>query len=110
MERCPSGLRCMIGNHVAGEYRHGGSNPPLSATKSEPVKSDGLFYFVKNGIFKDVKSCFCPHFDDTLFRCARKFDCMGFLLKYGNISFVLQAILILIPYKEAKKTFTIPSL
>ncbi len=49
-------------------------------------------------------------FDDTLFRCARKFDCMGFLLKYGNISFVLQAILILIPYKEAKKTFTIPSL
>jgi hypothetical protein len=45
-----------------------------------------------------------------LFRCARKFDCMGFLLKYGNISFVLQAILILIPYKEAKKTFTMPSL
>ena len=32
MERCPSGLRCMIGNHVDGEYRHGGSNPPLSAT------------------------------------------------------------------------------
>ncbi len=67
MERCPSGLRCMIGNHVAGEYRHGGSNPPLSATKSEPVKQDGLFYFVKNGIFKDVKSCFCPHFAPTLF-------------------------------------------
>ena len=22
---------CMIGNHVDGEYRHGGSNPPLSA-------------------------------------------------------------------------------
>lgn len=35
MERCPSGLRCMIGNHVDGEYRHGGSNPPLSARKAE---------------------------------------------------------------------------
>lgn len=34
MERCPSGLRCMIGNHVDGEYRHGGSNPPLSATNA----------------------------------------------------------------------------
>lgn len=45
MERCPSGLRCMIGNHVAGEYRHGGSNPPLSATNVEPVEYDRLFYF-----------------------------------------------------------------
>lgn len=49
-------------------------------------------------------------FDDTLFWCARKFDCMGFLLKCGNILFILQAILILIPYKAAKKTFTMPSL
>ena len=40
MERCPSGLRCMIGNHVAGEYRHGGSNPPLSATNVGSVRND----------------------------------------------------------------------
>ena len=50
MERCPSGLRCMIGNHVAGEYRHGGSNPPLSATRLESVEYDRLFYFVKMAI------------------------------------------------------------
>lgn len=35
----------MIGNHVDGEYRHGGSNPPLSATKYELVEEDGLFYY-----------------------------------------------------------------
>ena len=49
------------------------------------------FCFVKNGMVKGIKSCFCPHFAPTLFRCARKFDCMGFLLKYGNILFILQA-------------------
>ena len=45
MERCPSGLRCMIGNHVAGEYRHGGSNPPLSAIKTDTIGdfTDGIF-------------------------------------------------------------------
>ena len=26
-----------IGNHVDGEYRHGGSNPPLSAKSKEPA-------------------------------------------------------------------------
>lgn len=46
MERCPSGLRCMIGNHVDGEYRHGGSNPPLSATKRKSSVSNGRAFFV----------------------------------------------------------------
>lgn len=58
MERCPSGLRCMIGNHVAGEYRHGGSNPPLSATKAEPVEQDGLFCFVKMAMKKCLGNVF----------------------------------------------------
>ena len=45
MERCPSGLRCMIGNHVDGEYRHGGSNPPLSARKGRsPSISAGFLH------------------------------------------------------------------
>lgn len=43
MERCPSGLRCMIGNHVDGEYRHGGSNPPLSATAEALSEMTELF-------------------------------------------------------------------
>ena len=43
MERCPSGLRCMIGNHVDGEYRHGGSNPPLSAKLMKVVKRSDFF-------------------------------------------------------------------
>lgn len=43
MERCPSGLRCMIGNHVDGEYRHGGSNPPLSATAEALSEMAELF-------------------------------------------------------------------
>lgn len=43
MERCPSGLRCMIGNHVDGEYRHGGSNPPLSATAKALSEMTELF-------------------------------------------------------------------
>lgn len=35
----------MIGNHVAGEYRHGGSNPPLSAIKTDTIGeiTDGIF-------------------------------------------------------------------
>ena len=43
LERCPSGLRCMIGNHVDGEYRHGGSNPPLSATAEALSEMTELF-------------------------------------------------------------------
>ncbi len=43
MERCPSGLRCMIGNHVDGEYRHGGSNPPLSARKGRARRNRRAF-------------------------------------------------------------------
>lgn len=54
-------------------------------------------------LFDDTLTTLCSGAQENLIVWA-------FLLKYGNISFVLQAILILIPYKEAKKTFTIPSL
>lgn len=43
MERCPSGLRCMIGNHVDGEYRHGVRIPSLRHSKSS-VRNDRAFF------------------------------------------------------------------
>ncbi len=61
MERCPSGLRCMIGNHVDGEYRHGGSNPPLSATKLEPIEFGGLFCYANFDYVEVVVSSFVYH-------------------------------------------------
>ena len=64
MERCPSGLRCMIGNHVAGEYRHGGSNPPLSATKFKACLIRRAFLFCK----KDNTKVPLKYFLTTLWR------------------------------------------
>ena len=60
MERCPSGLRCMIGNHVAGEYRHGGSNPPLSA----------IFYFTR--LYLSINAHLIKGFFCTLIICIIK--------------------------------------
>ena len=62
MERCPSGLRCMIGNHVDGEYRHGGSNPPLSATKARAHRRRWALLLCH---FYTTKNNFSCHFYDT---------------------------------------------
>ena len=53
----------MIGNHVDGEYRHGGSNPPLSARKNPDFdkKESGFFacvnVFAIYDIVNEMRDC-----------------------------------------------------